>query len=113
MAPRVVFDTNVLLSSLFSLTGPPFRCLALARTGAVESVTCQAVLEEFIEKLVDKFGFERERAHQAADEVRGISELVTVTGPISRSDNDLLVDAQRVCLYSRQRQIDLNPVVSV
>lgn len=30
-----MYDTNVLLSALFSFTGPPFRCLVLARTGAV------------------------------------------------------------------------------
>ena len=62
MATRAVFDTNVLLSALFSLTGPPARCLALARTGAVESVTCQPILDEFLEKRIDKFNFTPARA---------------------------------------------------
>ena len=46
-----VFDTNILLSALLSLRGNPFRCLALAKTGAVQSVTCQEILDEFQEKL--------------------------------------------------------------
>lgn len=95
MAPRAVFDTNVLLSALFSLTGPPFRCLALARTGAVESVTCQPILDEYVEKLVDKFGFAPKRAQQAAQEVRDISELVTVPGQLvvaADPDADVIVE---------------------
>lgn len=43
----VVFDTNILLSALLSLTGNPFRCIALAKVGAVQSVTCQEILHEF------------------------------------------------------------------
>jgi putative PIN family toxin of toxin-antitoxin system len=54
MTIRVVFDTNVLLSSLFSQTGSPFRCLVLARAAAVVSVTCQEILDEYAEKLTDK-----------------------------------------------------------
>lgn len=96
MAPRAVFDTNILLSALFSLTGPPFRCLALARTGAVESVTCQAILDEFVEKLVDKFGFTPERAQEAAQEVGDLSTLVTVPGQLKAvaadPDDDVIVE---------------------
>jgi predicted nucleic acid-binding protein len=75
VAPRAVFDTNVLLSALFSVTGPPFRCLALSRTGAVESITCQPILDEFVEKLIEKFGFIPERAQEAAQEICDLSTL--------------------------------------
>jgi len=96
VATRAVFDTNVLLSALFSLTGPPFRCLALARTGAVESVTCQPILDEFVEKLVDKFGFTPERARRAAQEVCDLSALVTVPGQLkvvtADPDDDVIVE---------------------
>ena len=34
----VVFDTNILISALFSQTGSPFRALALAKIGQIESV---------------------------------------------------------------------------
>ena len=50
MRPIVVFDTNILISALLSLRGSPFHSLALARTNVVESVTCEAILEEFKEK---------------------------------------------------------------
>jgi uncharacterized protein len=96
VAIRAVFDTNVLLSALFSLTGPPFRCLALARTGAVESITCQTILDEFTEKLVEKFGFEPEKARHAAQEVRDISQMVSVPGMLKivavDPDDDVIVE---------------------
>jgi putative PIN family toxin of toxin-antitoxin system len=75
----VVFDTNILIAALLSLRGPPFRCLALAKEGVVQSVTCQEILEEFQEKLVGKFSYALQRAHAAATEVRGVSRLVTIT----------------------------------
>lgn len=96
MATRAVFDTNVLLSALFSVTGPPARCLALARTGPVESVTCQPILDEFFEKLVDKFSFTPERARAAAQEVSDLSTLVTVPGQLkvvtADPDDDVIVE---------------------
>ena len=75
----VVFDTNILISALLSLRGPPFRCLALAKERVVQSVTCQEILEEFQEKLEGKFSYSLQRAHTAATEVRELSRLVTIT----------------------------------
>ena len=57
MTIRVVFDTNILISSILSLRGSPFRCVAMARTGLVQSVTCAQILDEFAEKLRVKFAF--------------------------------------------------------
>jgi putative PIN family toxin of toxin-antitoxin system len=51
----VVFDTNILLSAIFSQKGSPFRCLALAKMGQVESVICREILDEFAEKLLIMF----------------------------------------------------------
>ena len=39
MRYTVVFDTNILIAALLPTKGNPFRCLALARIGQVESVT--------------------------------------------------------------------------
>jgi putative PIN family toxin of toxin-antitoxin system len=62
----------------------------------VESVTCQPILDEFVEKLVDKFGFTPERAQQAAQEVRDLSTLVTVSGQLkvvkADPDDDIIVE---------------------
>jgi uncharacterized protein len=63
----VVFDTNILLSALLSLNGSPFRCLALAKIGQVESVTCQEILDEFAEKLLLKFKFSEEMTQTAVE----------------------------------------------
>jgi predicted nucleic acid-binding protein len=41
-----------------------------------------------VEKLVEKFGFDAERAAQAAQEVKAISELVSVTGSLRAVDAD-------------------------
>ncbi len=39
-----IFDTNILLWALLSTNGNPFRCLALARIGQVESVIGCSIL---------------------------------------------------------------------
>jgi len=80
--PVVVFDTNILLSALFSLRGSPFRCLVLAKVGMVQSVTCGEILDEFQKKLQNKFAYSPQRARSAADEVRSISRLVSITNAL-------------------------------
>src|SRR5215204_3230577 len=78
----VVFDTNILLSDLLSLRGSPARCVALAKLGTIESVTCLEILVEFQEKLQTKFGYAPEQAEVAVDEVRSFSRLVTITNSL-------------------------------
>ncbi len=75
----VVFDTNMLVASLLSLDGSPFRCLALAKRGTVQSVTCAEILAEFAEVLQRKFSYTPEQARSAADQVSKCSRLVTIT----------------------------------
>lgn len=77
-----VFDTNILLSALLSVRGNPFRCLALAKIGTVQSVTCQEILDEFQEKLQRKFAYSPQHARAAADEVRNCSRLVMITNTL-------------------------------
>lgn len=85
----VVFDTNILLSALLSTNGNPFRCLALAKIGQVESVTCQEILNEFAEKLLVKFKFSEEMAQAAAEEVRGFSRLIEISRTLRAVPDDL------------------------
>lgn len=73
-----VFDVNILVSAVLSLQGNPFRCLAMARAGVVESVTCAEILEEFQTTLERKFAFSLGQARTAIDEVRQCSRLVTI-----------------------------------
>ena len=82
MCPIVVFDTNILLSALLSLTGAPFRCIALARMGVVQSVTCEEILGEFREKLETKFGYDPPHARAAVEEVRRFSRVVSISNTL-------------------------------
>jgi uncharacterized protein len=84
----VVFDTNILLSALLSTNSNPFRCLALARIGQVESVTCQEILDEFAEKLLVKFKFSEEMAQAAVEEVSRFSRLIEISGTLKAVPDD-------------------------
>jgi putative PIN family toxin of toxin-antitoxin system len=92
----VVFDTNILLSALLSTNGNPFRCLALAKIGQVESVTCQEILDEFAEKLLVKFKFSEEMAQAAVEEVSRFSRLIEISGTLKAvpddPDDDMVVE---------------------
>ena len=83
MRPVVVFDTNILLSALLSFTGAPFRCVAMAKVGIVESITCEEILDEFREKLEHKFGYAPSRAQAAIEEIRTISRVVAIPNTLS------------------------------
>jgi putative PIN family toxin of toxin-antitoxin system len=76
----VVFDTNILISALFSQTGSPFRALALAKIGQIESVTCQEIIDEFAEKLLLKFKFSEDKAQFAIYEILSFSRIVEIFG---------------------------------
>jgi len=92
----VVFDTNILLSALFSLSGKPFRCLALAKMGLIKSVTCQEILDEFQEKLLSKFAYSLEVAQAAVQEVLNCSQLVKISRDLkvvtADPDDDMVVE---------------------
>ncbi|HEY9648982.1 MAG TPA: putative toxin-antitoxin system toxin component, PIN family [Chroococcidiopsis sp.] len=96
----VVFDTNILISALFSPNGNPFRCLALAKIGQIESVTCQAILDEFAEKLRLKFKFSDEMTQLAVSEVRKFSRVVEISGTLKAvpadADDDRVVECASV-----------------
>ncbi|OKH38950.1 putative toxin-antitoxin system toxin component, PIN family [[Phormidium ambiguum] IAM M-71] len=91
-----VFDTNILISALLSTSSNPFRCLALAKIGQVESVTCQEILDEFAEKLVLKFKFSQDMAQLAVEEVRSYSRLVEISTTLKAvaedPDDDMVVE---------------------
>jgi uncharacterized protein len=84
----VVFDTNILISALFSQTGSPFRALALAKIGQIESVTCQEIMDEFAEKLLLKFKFSEDKTQSAVDEILSFSHMVEISGTLKAVPND-------------------------
>ena len=88
MRSVVVFDTNILLSALFSPNGKPSRCLELAREGGVQSVTCREIIDEFQEKLEDKFKYSLQNSQAAANLVLNYSHLVTITNTLDSGITD-------------------------
>jgi uncharacterized protein len=97
----VVFDTNILISALFSQTGSPFRALALAKIGQIESVTCQEIIDEFAEKLLLKFKFSEDKVQSAVDEILSFSRMVEISGTLKAvpndPDDDMVIECAVVC----------------
>jgi putative PIN family toxin of toxin-antitoxin system len=85
-----------LIAALLSTNGNPFRCLALAKIGQVESVTCQEILSEFAEKLILKFKFSQDMATAAVKEVRDFSRLVEISTELKAveadPDDDMVIE---------------------
>ena len=73
MTPRVLCDTNVLVSA-FIAGGPPSRVIEAAIAGRIELVLADPVLDELDRILTIKLGFEAERLH---DVVTLLSELAS------------------------------------
>lgn len=87
MPLRVVFDTNVLFSAV-AWSGPPFRCVELARRGVVEGATCAEILNEFAQKLELKLAFSREDADGAVADAPGFLRMVPIHGELRAVTRD-------------------------
>lgn len=86
--PQVaVFDTNVLFSGV-GWKGKPYQCLELARTGAVEGVTCREVLDELAEKLQAKLSFTLEQAVETVADLLTFLRLVSISGQLKAIPSD-------------------------
>lgn len=84
---RAVFDTNILISALL-WRGPPYECLLAAEGGLVELFVSEAILSEFIEKLVLKFGVTSDVADQAVQNVRRFAQCVSLLGQVGWVTDD-------------------------
>lgn len=73
MTPRILCDTNVLVSA-FIAGGPPSRVIEAAIDGRIELVLADPVLDELDRILTMKLGFEAERLH---DVTTLLSELAS------------------------------------
>lgn len=66
MTPRVLCDTNVLVSA-FIAAGPPSRIIEEAIDGRLDLVLAQPVMAELERILVEKLGFDSKRWRQVRD----------------------------------------------
>lgn len=105
--PRVVFDTNILFSAAGWL-GNPHRCIQAARRSQCLSVTCEAILAEFVEKLQLKRNFDANKATEAADEVRAFSSVIAIPGALKVVTTDPDDDAVLECAVVGQAQYVLS-----
>jgi len=85
--PVVVFDTNVLFSAV-GWRGRPYRCLELARTGRVESVTCQEILAELEEKLLAKLAYSAGEVAEELADLLACSRVVSIPGVLQAVEAD-------------------------
>jgi uncharacterized protein len=94
-SPRVVFDTNILFSSI-GWQGNPYHCVQAARGGECLSVTCGPILLELAEKLQLKRGFDPRRTAEITEEIRAFSKVVAITGALKvvadDPDDDIVVE---------------------
>ncbi len=72
-APRVVFDTNVLVAAYNWSGGMADRAYWIARRGAAELHTSAFMLGEVDRILREKFGWEDDRVGRAVAQIRRIS----------------------------------------
>lgn len=96
---RVVLDTNVVVSAIFSPYGFEARALELARLGAVEMAATKAILTEYEEVLMrPKFKFPKEVTISVMRRIRERAILcvpkVTLQVSPDESDNRFLECAE-------------------
>ncbi len=80
-----VYDTNVLISGLF-WRGKPRQVIHLARTGQVDAVTCQELLDELRDVLTRPDKPFRLSASEAAGVIEDVLSYARVVTPISGID---------------------------
>lgn len=75
MRPVVVFDTNVLFSAI-GWGGKPLLCLELARSGAIDGVTCEEVLDELKQALLNKTSMTASQVEEVLQYLRTFLRIV-------------------------------------
>jgi len=84
----VVLDTNILLSALLSPLSNPSKCLKLAKTDVIQSVTCQEIIDEFQEKLTSKFKYSARESQKIINDFLDYSKIVKITNKLDVVEKD-------------------------
>ncbi|EKD91339.1 MAG: hypothetical protein ACD_30C00021G0003 [uncultured bacterium] len=74
--PRVVFDTNIFISSII-FGGNPRQCLELARENEIELYISRAILLELSEKLEEKFLWQSKDTKEVIEGILMFASLVS------------------------------------
>lgn len=75
MKPRVVLDTNVIISAVH-FGGPPEELLLLANRGAIELFLSTFILEETARVLEEKLRWEKRRISRLIDALRDVAAII-------------------------------------
>lgn len=89
---RIVLDTNVLVSALWSPEGPPTKVVRLLADGRLHLVHSPAILIEYREVLArPRFGFNRDLVTRVLDffQLAGLSVPGTASGRLLPDPKDL------------------------
>jgi putative PIN family toxin of toxin-antitoxin system len=85
--PRVVLDTNVLVSSLIA-EGSPRQIVEECRSGKTILILSEAILTELGEVMRRRFVWEPGQVVVLLQELRSCSLVVTPVSPVSRIQDD-------------------------
>jgi putative PIN family toxin of toxin-antitoxin system len=99
MKPRVLYDTNVMVSAALKARSTPASVVAFALSGQVIPCLSQIILKEYREVLKrSKFGFEARTVEAFLKEFRAAAKLVRprkrVQAALEGADNRFLECAQ-------------------
>ncbi|MCW5777359.1 MAG: PIN domain-containing protein [Phycisphaeraceae bacterium] len=87
MIPRVVFDTNVLVSAI-GWGGNPGRCVEAAFRGRIRALSCVEIMHELAGKLSDKLGFTDELVEASLASLTCFFEFVAIPGELKGVQTD-------------------------
>ena len=87
MQPVVVYDTNILFSSIL-WRSKPNHCIELARQNIVTGLTCQEIIEELVEILRTKAKFSPSQLTDTAEELLSFLRLVKITNTLKAVEVD-------------------------
>lgn len=101
---RVVYDVNVLFSWV-GWRGVPYRCVEAAREiELVESISCEAILNTFAEKLRLKLGFEENQVVDALTDFLSFTTLISLPDTIPTVSGDAEDDGVIACAVAAQAE---------
>lgn len=85
---KVVADTNVLVSALIFPGGAPETVYRMALAGRLELASSRPLLAELGRVLIDKFGWEPERAEDAIAQFVRLGDVVEPAEAVDAIDED-------------------------
>ena len=101
---RAVADTNVLVSAL-QFGGKPKQLLDLAVDGHIDLAISEAIVEETLRVLSDKFRRTPEEVRETDQQLRIVGRVVTPIEPINAIDEDPSDDRILECAVAATAEV--------